>query len=390
MLELRKTPVIHKQHSTPALTRFAGKWWAGKRGTGTYRRIGSSLLAVALFLGPVAFGLGNYGPDGSAQAQSDTVQLRSDSPDRYVVQEGDTLWGIAKKFLVDPWRWPEIWQKNPDIENPHLIFPGDVLVMTQTDTGPAVKVLRERTVTKLSPMIRSEPIEAAVPTISPDVILPFLRKPLIVGRDDLKDTPYVAIGEEGGIALGKYSVFFGRGFGETKPGDLFHVFRPGKLLIHPETNESLGIQALHLGIARMIEPGPTGKLELILAYEDVNPGDRMIPLPEDISLPYFQPRAPDHKVAGIIVDAPQAVSELSRLSTIVITLGERDLMEPGHVLRIFRKEPPSRDPLTGKWFDPPLQDSGLAMVFRTFEKVSYALVMTSTRVIHINDRVESP
>lgn len=376
---------MSKKHSTETLKQIVEiRGW-----------IASSILAFALFLAPIVFGLpvfglGDYGPGGSAYAQSTTAQLRPDSPDRYVVKEGDTLWGIAKKFLVDPWRWPEIWQKNPDIENPHLIFPGDVLVMTQTDQGPAVKVLRERKITKLSPEIRSETIESAVPTISPDIILPFLRKPLIVGRNELDDTPYVAIGEEGGIALGKYSVFFGRGFGETKPGDLFHVFRPGKLLIHPETNESLGVQALHLGVARMIEPGQTGKLELILAYEDVNPGDRMIPLPEDISLPYFEPRAPDRKVAGIIVDAPQSVAELGRLSTIVITLGERDLMEPGHVLRIFRQEPPARDPLTGKWFDPPLQDSGLAMVFRTFEKVSYALVMTSTRVIHVNDRVESP
>lgn len=352
------------------------------------RRIGSTLTALVLVIGSIGYGLIN----GANAAENEAPQLEPNHPERYVVKEGDSLWGIAGKFLVDPWRWPEIWQQNPNIENPHLIFPGDVLVLSTAEDGetPQVKLLRQRKVSKLSPTVRSEALGQAVPTIPPSVILPFLRKPLIIERNELNDSPYVAIGEEGGIALGKYSVFFGRGFDQTKTGDLYHVFRPGKLLIHPETNESLGIQALHLGIARVLEPGATSKLELILAYEDVNPGDRLVPLPEDISLPYFQPRAPDRKVAGMIVDAPESVSELSRLSTIVISLGARDEMEPGHVLRIRRQEPLRKDPVTGELFEPPLQDSGLAMVFRTFEKVSYALVMTSNRVIHINDRVETP
>jgi hypothetical protein len=329
-------------------------------------------------------------------AENEQPQLVPGAPDRYVVKEGDSLWGIARKFLVNPWLWPEIWQSNPGIENPHLIYPGDVLVLSGSDgsTAPQVKVLRKRKVSKLSPTIRAEPLKAAVPTIPPDVILPFLRKPLIIERGELDDAPYVAIGEEGAIALGKYSVFFGRGFDQennrAKTGDLFHIFRPGKLLIHPLTNESLGIQALHLGIARVIEPGSTSKLEVILAHEDINPGDRMVAQKEQISLPYFQPRAPERKVTGLIVDAPDAVAELSRLSMVVLTLGERDGIEAGHVLRVMRKEPLRKDPVTGKLFQPPIQSSGLTMVFRTFEKVSYALVMTSNRVIHIGDVVETP
>ena len=351
-------------------------------------RIRAALLALGLLLGSISGGL-LY---GAHAAENEAPKLDPNHPDRYVVKDGDTLWGIAQKFLVDPWRWPEIWQQNPNIENPHLIFPGDVLVVSTAADGetPQVRVLRERKLSKMSPSVRAESLEEAVPTIPPSVILPFLRKPLVISRGELDNSPYVAVGEEGKIALGKYSVFFGRGFDQTEVGKLYHVFRPGKLLIHPETNESLGIQAMHLGVARVLQAGETSKLEIILAYEDINPGDRMVPLPEDISLPYFQPRAPERKVSGIIVDAPQAVSELSRLSTIVITLGERDEMEPGHVLRIMRKEKRRKDPVTGKLFDPPLQDSGLAMVFRTFEKISYALVMTSNRPIHINDRVETP
>lgn len=352
------------------------------------RRIGLLLAVLVLVIGSLGGGLEN----GANAAENEAPQLDPNHPERYVVKKGDTLWGIAGKFLVDPWRWPEIWQQNPNIDNPHLIFPGDVLVLSTAEDGetPQVKVLRQRKVSKLSPTVRSEPLDKAVPTIPPGAILPFLRRPLIIERNELNDSPYVAAGEEGGIAMGKYSVFFGRGFKQTKVGDLYQIFRPGKLLIHPETNEGLGIYAMHLGIARVLQAGETAKLEVILAFEDINPGDRMVPMPEDISLPYFQPRAPQRKVAGLIVDAPDAVAELSRLSTIIITLGERDEMEPGHVLRIRRREPQRKDPITGELFEPPLQDSGLAMVFRTFEKVSYALVMTSSRVIHINDWVETP
>ena len=126
-----------------------------------------------------------------------------------MIQDGDTLWGIARKFLVDPWKWPEIWQMNPGIENPHLLYAGDVLVLSGSGEGETaqVKVLRNRKVTKLSPTVRVESVDQAVPTIPPDVILPFLRKPLIIGRGDLDNAPYMAIGEEGTIALGKYSVF---------------------------------------------------------------------------------------------------------------------------------------------------------------------------------------
>ena len=331
-------------------------------------------------------------------AENDPPRLEPNHPERYVVKEGDTLWGIAQKFLVDPWRWPEIWQQNPNIENPHHIYAGDVLVLSSNGgangDSPEIRVLRNRKLTKVSPEVRTESIETAVPTISPDVILPFLRKPLIIERGEFSTSPYVATGQEGTIALGKYDVFWGRGFDPAKHpvsvGDLYHVFRPGKLLIHPDTNEALGIQALHLGIARVLELGQTAKLEVVLAYEDINPGDRMIPLPENISLPYFQPRAPERKVTGIIVDTPQAVSEISRLQTIVVSLGERDEIEEGHVLRILRRESPQKDPVTGKLFEPPLQSSGLAMIFRTFEKVSYALVMTSNRPIHLYDRVSTP
>ena len=321
------------------------------------------------------------------------------APERYVVQDGDTLWGIARKFLVDPWKWPEIWQMNPGIENPHLLFPGDVLVLSGSGQGETaqVKVLRNRKITKLSPTIRVESIEQAVPTISPDIILPFLRKPLIIGRNELDKSPYMAIGEEGTIALGKYSVFFGRGFDHekqrAKAGDLYHIFRPGKLLIHPETNESLGIQALHLGMARVLQPGATSKLEIILAFEDVNPGDRLVKQEEQFSLPYFQPRAPERKVSGLILDSPGSVGdlvELSRLNVVVLSLGDRDGIEAGHVLRVMRNETEHKDPVTGEMFRPPLQASGLAMVFRTFEKVSYALLMTSHRPIHIHDIVQTP
>lgn len=324
-----------------------------------------------------------------APAHADEVQIKADSPDRYTVTEGDTLWGIASRFLEDPWRWPEIWQQNPDIENPHLIYPGDVLVLTGTADGePRMKVLRERKITKLKPEVRMVERDDAIPTIPPDAIQAFLTNPLVIEEGGLDHAGYVAAGQEGALVLGKYNVFFAKGVNDG--ADFYNLFRPGKQLVHPVTGEFLGVQAIHLGEARMLAAGDTAKMEITDSTQEIGLGDRMVPAEADIALPYYQPRAPDGPVDGYVVDIAGAVAEGGPLQAIVITLGTRDGMAPGHVLRIQRQEPPQPDVVTGGTVEIPPQDSGLAMVFRVFEKVSYALVLEADRAIHLSDRVTEP
>lgn len=336
--------------------------------------LGALVLALALPAGP---------------ARAENAQLTANPPQRYTVQKGDTLWSIARRFLKNPWRWPQIWQQNPDIQNPHLIYPGDVLVLTRTGNQPKVKVLPERKLTKLEPRVRVIPRKNAIPTIPPDAIEPFLSSPLVIERGGLKHAGYVAAGDEGSILLGQYSIFFARGLGAKPSGD-YEIFRPGKPLVNPVTGEFLGLQAIHLGEARVLKGGETAKMEVISSSEEIGLGDRLVPTEKSIALPYFQPHAPDHPVHGYIIDIHGAVEEGGPYQVIVVTLGSREHMQPGDVLRIQRKEPKQKDVVTGGTVVIPPQDSGLAMVFRVFHKVSYALVLEATRAVHLDDLVTNP
>jgi len=339
------------------------------------------LLAAALLLLASVATTGRAGDTG----------VRADSPQRYTVQKGDTLWSIARRFLESPWRWPEIWQQNPGIENPHLIYPGDVLVLTDTeDPGaePKIKVLRERKLTKLQPEVRVVDRDDAIPTIPPDAIRPFLTNPLVIEENGLESAAYVATGEEGRMILGKYSVFYARGVDEG--ATYFNIFQPGKALIHPETEELLGVQAIHLGEARLLEAGETARMEVTSATQEIGRGDRMVPADDTIASPYFQPHAPEQPVLGYIVDIAGAVAEGGPLQVIVLSLGEREGIDPGHVLRIQRQEADIQDIVTDEAIKIPARNSGLAMVFRVFDKVSYALVLEASWPIHMNDRVTNP
>ncbi len=324
----------------------------------------------------------------SGWAATTSPDLRPDHPKRYTVKKGDTLWDIAARFLRDPWRWPEIWQRNPAVKNPHLIYPGDVLVMNMVDGAPILKVLR-RKVVKLSPAIYAQPLEDAIPSIPPSAIQPFLTSPLVVGKDGLRDAGHVAIGADGKIALGSYSVLYARGLPESDT-KFYRILRPGKRFIDPLSGEFLGQQATHVGDAKMLTPGETARMEVVRSHGEVSPGDRMIPAPEDIGLPYFTPSAPEHNVRGFIIDAPGGVAEVGPLSVVVVSVGTRENIEPGHVLRILRDAGLARDPATRERFKIPEEESGLLMVFRAFEKVSYGLVMKAVRPIHVLDVVETP
>lgn len=327
----------------------------------------------------------------AATAAAEEVALNPDHPERYTVVEGDTLWDISARFLKDPWLWPKVWKRNEQIKNPHLIYPGDVVVLAIDENGkPGIKVLRsERRTVKLSPTIYSSPIDDAVPTIPPDAILPYLTRPLVVDDGTLDVAGYVAIGLDDKLVLGKHSEFYARGLAGSKR-DSYEIFRPGDDLYHPDTRELLGREAVYLGRARMIAPGETAKLVVSESKQEIIPGDRMLPSPDDVPLPYYQPHAPEADVRGRILSVLDGVQEFGPGAVVSISLGQREGMEEGHVLRIKRSAGTRRDPVTGKEFELPEESSGLLMVFRTFEKVSYGLIMTATRPINVLDVVQTP
>lgn len=347
---------------------------------------------------------------GSARA--DVVKLRDDHPDRYVVVKGDTLWDISARFLKSPWHWPKIWKINEQIANPHLIYPGDVIlfgydaegkpvltvqrteqlgpVTTETlEEGPRYESRRiDSRTTRLSPKVRVLPLESAIPTIPPAEIAPFLAKPLVVGKRELDDAGYVAIGMEDRIILGAGDHFYARDVNLREED--YKIFRAGEALRDPESGEVLAYEAIDLGDARMLQPGDPARMLVVSARQEILPRDRLLVSPRAQALPYYAPRAPKKNVRGWILAADNAVAEIGPKTVVAISLGRKDGVEEGNVLRVMRHAGKRRDPVTRRNFKLPDSESGLVMVFRTFDRISYALVMSATRAIRINDVVVTP
>ena len=346
------------------------------------------------------------------QVGADEVQLKSDHPERYTVVKGDTLWDISTRFLKSPWHWPKIWKINQEIKNPHLIYPGDVVVLRWVDGKPVLSVERkdmgtglpslpeagkepvverpvdDRTV-RLAPKVHSEALEAAIPTIPPNAIVPFLTKPLVVEEDELEQAGYITTGLDDRIALGDSSQFYARGLKDDS-AEYYQIFRPGKPIRHPDTGELLAYEALYLGDARRLETGDPSKLVVTAVKQEIIPTDRLLVAPKKASLPYYYPHAPKTQVQGRIVSALNAVAEIGAKTVVGISLGTREGIEEGNVLRIMRHAGTHKDPLTRERYNLPDEDSGLVLIFRTYEKMSYGLIMTSTRPVHLLDAVVTP
>lgn len=341
--------------------------------------------------------------------RADVVQLKPDHPERYTVVKGDTLWDISTRFLKSPWHWPRIWKINEQIRNPHLIYPGDVIVLTWVDGQPVLSVERkgtglpslpetaaepvverridDRTV-KLSPQTRTEPLEAAIPTISPNAIAPFLTKPLAVDQEVLEQAGYITTGLDDRIALGDTSQFYARGLKDAE--EHYQIFRPGNPIRHPDTGELLAYEAMYLGDAKLLEPGDPSKLVVTAVKQEIIPTDRLLAAPKKAALPYYYPHPPKTKVEGRIVSALNAVGEIGPQSIVGISLGTREGIEEGSVLRVMRHVGTHRDPLTRERYNLPDEESGLVMIFRTYEKMSYGLIMTATRPVRLMDTVITP
>lgn len=363
----------------------------------------------------------------TAPVCADVVALKTDHPDRYVVQKGDTLWDISTRFLKDPWRWASVWTINDQIKNPHLIYPGDIILLTYVDGKPQLSVQREEKlapppvatapdsvveeveitpttaieepagetpsgmkVVKLRPRAHSESITSAIPTISPEAIVPFLTEPLVVGRRELDKAGYVTIGLDDRVALGDSSEFYARGLKKNSSTEYYQIFRQGAALKHPDSGETLGYEALYLGDARMLEPGDPTKLVVTKVKQEILPTDRLLEAPEKAALPYYFPHAPDKHVKGRILSAVNGLREFGPTTIVAISLGQREGMEEGHVLRIMRHVGVSKDPVTKRMYKMPDEETGLLMVFRVFDKVSYALIMDANRPVHLHDVVRTP
>ena len=340
-------------------------------------------------------------------ALAQSVELNPDAPTRYIVKKGDTLWDISEHFLVEPWRWPEIWQLNNQVRNPHLIYPGDELALFYRDGQPVVQITRRgedpvtrrqvgpRTV-KLTPQSRETEREVAVPTIPIDAIRPFLARPRVLGPGEFEAAPYVvSAGRENLVAHLGMQVFV-RGL-EPEQGTRFGVYRRGEVYRRPSNpNDILGYEAIHIADAVVEKPGDPATVLLLTTTQEVRAGDRLFPVTDDQVVTNFMPRAPDWDVNGQIISVVQGVSQIGENDIVVLDLGTQDGVKEGLVLGIFQSGDKvedmwaERDRLQRILVELPELRAGTVMVFRPFDRVSYALVMQATRAMHLHDAVKNP
>jgi nucleoid-associated protein YgaU len=362
----------------------------------SYAQIRSVVIGAALALSLLTVA-GTYAERAAAQDGNGGPALNPQHPESYVVQPGDTLWDIAAMFLRDPWYWPEIWQINPQVQNPHLIYPGDTLSLAYLDDGsPVIQLSRGSetggAIQRLSPRVRREPIEEAIPTIPFETLRAFLSRPAILDPGEIDELPYIFAHPEGLLGSEGHDVY-ARGT-DAPEGTVFNIVHRGETLVDPDDGKVLGYQGLYVGQGRVRRSGDPATVYLTRTTREASIGDYLID-EEDIEPVTFFPRAPDERVDGRIISVLDGVSVIGQFRVVVLNRGSRDGIEPGHVLSVYQAGELVADTTKQKGFSAekvrlPDELAGTTMVFRTFDRMSYALVMEATREIRVLDSVRNP
>ena len=315
--------------------------------------------------------------------------FNEDIPDRYVVKKGDTLWDIAAFFLSKPWLWPEIWHVNPQIANPHLIYPGDEISLVYVDGRPRLTLNRGRDV-KLTPEVKVMPHGEAIPALPLDVIDTFLSRTRVVAPGELEAAPYVVAGQEKSIIVGVGDDFYVRG--EIPAEQTFWgIYRNGGNYVDPETGEILGVRAQDIGSGKLkAVDGEILTLAATRSVEEIRIGDRILPVEDRKIETVFYPNAPPADTEGVIMAVEGGISNVGHLDVVAINRGEEDGLEIGDTLAIYKVGETVRDRISEDIVNLPPERAGLLMVFRTFEQMSFGLVMNATRPLNVGDLVREP
>ncbi len=329
-------------------------------------------------------------------ASIDEIVLKKEHPQNYVIVEGDSLWTIAARFLRDPWRWPDIWHVNPQIANPHMIFPGDEVELTFKDGQPQLVLKRARMVrsklrtVKLSPTIRKQKLQKPIPSIPMDAIRQFLSRPNVMSKEALKNAPYIIAIQNDQLISGAGNIVYAQG---VKPGNTtrYSIVREGKEYIDEIDGDeiSLGHEAIYIGEVLVNAFGSPSTMTITQSIRESLIGDRLISSNHRAAEFNFIPQAPNTGITGKIISIVDGVSRIGRYQTVVINRGSEHKVKRGHVLAILRKGE-SVDDNEGDEVSLPNAQSGYLLVFRVFKGVSYALIMKATQAIHISDIVTNP
>lgn len=334
----------------------------------------------------------------ATQAYAEQPQLRDEIPATHTVVKGDTLWDISATFLKNPWMWPEIWHVNAQIENPHLIYPGDVIRLIYVDGKPRLTLDTSGRVYKMSPQARVLSAEEAIETIPLEKINSFLSRSRVVGENDFVGSPYVLSGLDQHLLVGAGDKIYGRGeFGER--GTVYGVYRQGEIFKDPQTKEILGVQALDIATASLLRVEDDnddednieiGTLSVSRTTEEVRIGDRFLRQEERPIDSTFFPSAPSMETEGVILAVEGGLTQVGKMDVVVINRGEREGMTAGTVLAVYKRGGIIRDRVSKDRVTLPDERAGVLMIFRTFEKVSFGLILEAERGISVQDKVRNP
>lgn len=334
--------------------------------------------------------------------------MQPQAPRTYVVKKGDTLWGIATMYLQDPWRWPDIWYANPAIKNPHLIYPGDTLLLGYVNGRPSLTVMRKgQVVTEatpapaaaslpvetLQPQVRYTELNQAIPAVPLNSIRPFLSGTRVVSKHELDDSGYLLQALDGRPLIATGNSVYARGLKQSE-GGRYSIYRLGEKYVDPDNGDTLGYQATYIGDGTVERWGDPAKVLLTATVQEAMPGDRFLPVAAEQITSDFMPHPPAKSVNGDIIAVLGGVQEIGQYEVVVLDRGSNAGLDQGTVLGIYSRgkkvsDPYSFDGLSGS-VKLPEEREGTLLVFRTFPTVSYGLVMEAKKEINLLDVVKNP
>lgn len=319
---------------------------------------------------------------------NEPVPLAEGHPNEYVVQVGDTLWDISATFLKDPWFWPEIWYVNPDIENPHLIYPGDVLGLVYIDGQTRITNVRASTY-RMSPQARVTPLTQAVTSIPFENVAAFLSSGVVLEKKQADALPYLLDTRGDHLMASAGNEIYVRGITDDMPSARYNLVHIGDPLIDPDDNHLIGYHGILIGEGSLRRTGDPATVALTSTKQEAIVGDRLLPAAVDVPLNFF-PRSPSTTIDGRIISVVGGVTQIGQYQVVVMNRGSGNGLSVGDVLTVFQAGQVIEDRFGGGKVKLPDEEAGTVMVFKTYDRISYGLVMEARDAIHIHDSIRNP
>jgi LysM repeat protein len=387
----------HRAHdSTPATAKVASSEGAAASASPAPEQLTATEAASA--------NIGRNASAGGDTSGAPNPVANPTAPMHYTVKKGDTLWGIASMYLKDPWLWPEVWVINPQVPNPHLIYPGDKLALAYGAGGRVEVRLEQAGLTRLDPRLRSDPLQNAIPTIPYSAIAAFLSRPTLMSEDEIRHAPYVLAFRDMHQVAGNDIEVYIKNL-QAAENSRYAVMHISNQLRDPDDGEVLGYEGIYTGTALVKRPGQPAKAVMIDTARETLAGDRLVS--SDYQVPVnFTPSVPTSQVRGSIISVVGGTDLVGQFYVVAINRGKRHGIGPGTVLAVDQAGEEVRDLWAGgrsitnsmngfnTTFMPsvrlPDERAGTLLVFKVYDRMSYGLIVGASNIIHNGAPVHNP